>query len=59
MNNDILIIPASGIIQYSGSEDSTIQLHVLTSGSLMYSGSDGSEIFRIDSGSFIALSNDS
>jgi len=50
MANDILIVPGSASIHYSGSADEAIHLQVQASGSLSYQGSGSGQLFGIDWG---------
>jgi len=50
MANDILIVPGSASIHYSGSADEAIHLQVEASGSLSYRGSGSGQLFGIDYG---------
>ena len=59
MANDILIVPGSSKIEFSGSQANTIQLETQTSGSVMFSGASGS-LFGISdsfSGSLMSVSD--
>ena len=63
MANDILIVPGSASIHYSGSDDEGIYLQVEASGSLSYQGSGSGQIFGMswelptDSGSLMAVTD--
>ena len=59
MANDILIVPGSSKIEFSGSQANTIQLETQTSGSVVFTGASGS-LFGISdnfSGSLMSVSD--
>ena len=62
MANDILIVPGSSEIHYSGSQDENIKLQVQTSGSLSWQGSGSGQLFNIEntiSGTLMAVTDNS